>query len=223
MWRRRDADRPGGPGSLGLVTRDGRGGFVADCRLCVRIERAVNGNLPEKLSLNIKDLDAAIATIGNVDAILSVDRDAVRSHELAGFAAGLSPGCYPVALLVDLGDPGVDVAIADVGVARRVPGDVGHLAEHALNGRQRRLEVLPRCRRFVGCFLLAPKDHGDATLWRELNDHVGAFVCDPDVVVFVDLDRVGKGPSVEVATYLAKEFPVGSELQQLSSARSIRR
>ena len=65
MWRRRDADRPRGPGSLGLVTSDGRGGFVADCRLGVRIERDVNGNLPEKFSLNIKDLDAAIAMVAS--------------------------------------------------------------------------------------------------------------------------------------------------------------
>ena len=62
----------------------------------------------------------------------------MRGVELAGLVAGLAEGLEPVAVLVDLGDARIDVAVADVGVAGGVPGHVGDLAELAVDGRERR-------------------------------------------------------------------------------------
>ena len=100
-----------------------------------------------------------------------------------GPVAAFAPGLQPVAVLVDLGDARIDVAVADVSVAGGVPRDVGHLAEHAVDGRQRRVRMLQRRGVLVGRFLLAAEHHRDAALRREFDDHVRALVGDPDVVV----------------------------------------
>src|SRR5258708_1271267 len=145
----------------------------------------------------------------------------MRSIELAGLIARFAPGLEPVAVLVDFGDARIDVAIADVGVASGVPSDVGDLAEHSIDGRKRRLYVLERLGPFVGGFLLPAEDHNDAALGIELDNHVGAFVGDPDVVVLVDLHGVREGPGVEVVADFAEIFSVGGELEELRGARSI--
>jgi len=97
------------------------------------------------------------------------------------------------------------------------------LAEHTIGGRQGRLDVLEGLGAFVGGFLLAAEDHDDAALGDELDDHVRAFVGDPDVVVLIDLDGVREGPGVEVVANFAEKFSVGGELEKLRGARSIGR
>ena len=76
---------------------------------------------------------------------------------------------------------------------------------------------------FVGGFLLAPEHHGDAALPIEFDDHVGAFVSDPEVVFFIDFHRVGERPGVKVVADLAQKPAIGVELQKLRSARAVGR
>jgi hypothetical protein len=67
----------------------------------------------------------------------------------------------------------------------------------------------------------AAEDHDDAAGGVELDDHVGAFVGDPDVVVFVDADGVGVGPGVEIVADLADVRAVGGELEELGCGGSV--
>ena len=140
---------------------------------------------------------------------------------------GPSPGVpkepSQVAVRGDLGDPRIDVAVADIAVAGLVPGDVGHLAEHAVDRRQRRLGVFQRAGVLVRGLLLAPEHHRDPALRVEPDHHVGAFVGDPDVVGAVDLDGVGERPGVEVAADLADEIAVAVELEELRGGGGIGR
>jgi len=103
----------------------------------------------------------------------------------------------------------IDVAVADVGVACRVPRDVGDLAEQCHRREASALDVLERLGAFVRGFLLAAEDHDDAAFGIEFDDHVGAFIGDPDVVVLIDLDGVREGPGVEMVADLAEKFPSG--------------
>ena len=81
------------------------------------VERHVDRDLAEEFAVAVEDLDAAVAAVGHVDVSLRVGGDAVRRVELAGLVAGFAKGHEPFAVLVDLGDARVDVAVADVGVA----------------------------------------------------------------------------------------------------------
>src|SRR5260370_23279577 len=116
------------------------------------------------VSVGVESLDGAVAAIGDVNIVLRVDSDAVRDVELAGLIAGLAPGFEPVAVLVNFGDAGVDVAVADVRVAAGIPRDVGDLAEHSIDGRKRRLDVLERLGALLRSLLLAAENHDDAAI-----------------------------------------------------------
>src|ERR1700730_7693857 len=82
--------------------------------------------------------------------------------------------------------------------------------------------MLERLRALVRGFLLAAKDHDDAALRIELDDHVGAFVSHPNVVVVVDADGMGEGPSVKIVANLAKKLSVGREFQELGCGGTVR-
>ena len=147
----------------------------------------------------------------------------VRQVELPGRRAALAPRLHPVAVLIVLGDARVDVAVADVEVAVRVPRDVGRLAEQAVHVRQRRIGMLPRPRVLVGGFLPPAVHLRHAPGAVELDDHVRALVDGPDVVVLVDAHRVRERPRVEVLADFADELALGAELEQLRRRRRIGR
>src|SRR5438094_555240 len=159
----RDAQRPGRTRRHGQ--RAARGleldevGPVADRRTRRRIVRHIDPHLAQERAVAIEDLDAAIAAVGYIDVAPGIRGDAVRRMELAGLVAAVAPRLEPVAAAVDLRDAGVDVAVADVGVAGGIPGDVGDLAEAAVLGRPRRAGVLQRPGFFIGGFLLAAEQH----------------------------------------------------------------
>src|SRR5258708_4044082 len=137
--RGRDAKGPGRARGHGAR---GRGRLVANGGAGIGIDGNIDSDSADEFSVGIEDLDAAVATVGDVDVVLGIDGDAVRGVELTGLIARLAPRLEPVAVLVDFCDARIDIAIADVGVARRVPRNVGDLAEHSIDGRQRRLDVL---------------------------------------------------------------------------------
>src|SRR5206468_648966 len=98
----------------------------------------VDLHLAHELAALIEHLDAAVAPVGDINVALVVGGNAVRRVELSE----LSPSWFavradPVAVLVELGDARVDVPVADVDIALRIPGHVGGLAELAVDGRQR--------------------------------------------------------------------------------------
>src|ERR1700728_4695437 len=97
---------------------------------------------------------------------------------------------------VVFGDPRIDITVADVGVALGVPGDIGRLAEQAVDRRQWRIDVFPRLGA-VGGFLAAAEYPLDAAGRIKLDDHVRALVDGPDVVILVDAHAMRKSPGIK--------------------------
>ena len=81
--------------------------------------------------------------------------------------------------------------------------------------------MLPRLGSLVGRFRPAAEGHDDAARLVELDNHVGAFVDGPDVVVLVDAHAVGFGPRVQAPPDFAQELALGTELEQLRRRRAI--
>src|SRR3982074_1388680 len=179
------------------------------------IERHVDGDLAQTLSLSIEHLDSAVTAIRNVDISLSVDRNAMRSIELPGFASRFTPGFEPFTIFVDLGDPRIDVAVADVSVVGFVPRYICYLSEHPVLGRSWGGSVLQWPGAVIRSLLLAAEHHNYASLRIEFNDHVRTLVGNPDVVLAIDLDRVRVRPRVEVVADLAHELAVSAKLEKL--------
>ena len=76
---------------------------------------------------------------------------------------------------------------------------------------------------FVGRFLLAPEHHHHAAFGIELDDHVGAFVDGPEVIVLVEADGMREGPGVEIVADFANVLSVGPEFENLRSGGGIGR
>ena len=213
----------GEPGWNGAAGHHRFVGNLADRGLGVRRHRHVDDELAQEFAVAVEHLDAVVAAIGDIDIAVGVGRDRMRGVELAGLLAAVAPRFQPVAVLVDLGDARIDIAVADEGVAGLVPGHVGDLAKPAVLGGQRRLRMLERLGVFVGGFLLAAEHHDDAALGIELDHHVRALVGHPDIVLGIDLDGVAERPGVEVLADFADELALGVEFQQLRRRRRIGR
>src|SRR5580693_7811143 len=69
----------------------------------------------------------------------------------------------------------------------------------------------------------APKNHHNPARLVELDNHVGAFVDGPDVVVLVDAHAVGFGPGVKALANFTQELALGTELEQLRRRGTIGR
>src|SRR5216684_1082823 len=106
-----------------------------------RIRRHIDRKHALEIAIGIKDLDAMVRAITNINIVVEVDGDRVWQVELTGAGTLRSPRLHPVAVLVDFGDTRVDVTVSDVDVALRVPGDIGRLTEKAIHGRKRRIRM----------------------------------------------------------------------------------
>ena len=137
-------------------------------------------------------------------------------------AARLADRRDPVAVLGELRDARVDVAVADVDVAVGVPGDVGRLAELAVDGRPRRRHARPRLG-LVRRFLLAAEHHRHVPFGVDADDHVRALVDGPEVVVLVEADGVRVRPGVEALADLAEELAGLVEEQDLRRGGAVGR
>ena len=154
---------------------------------------------------------------------LRVVRDRVRRVEVAELAAArLAERRDPVAVLRELRDARVDVAVADVDVAVGVPRDVGRLAELAVDRRPRRRHPRPRLG-IVGRFLLPAEHHRHVPFGVEADDHVRALVDGPEVVVLVEADGVRVRPGVEALADLAEELAGLVEQQDLRRGGAVGR
>src|ERR1700722_957691 len=208
MGRRRYAESPGGSRLHGAVGGSGLTRHGPDRRTSIGIEWHINGDLAKKLALQIKDLNTAVAAIRYVDVSCRIHGYAMRNTELTGLVSGLAPGLQPVAVLVHLRYPRVDVTIADVGVPCRIPRHVGHLTKHSVHRRQRRLGMLEGFGALVRGLLFASEHHHHVALGVELDDHVRTLVRHPDIVFWIDFYRVPERPRVEMVSNLADELAV---------------
>src|SRR5207302_9993999 len=149
-------------------------GCLAERGAGIRIERNIDLDLAQTRPLAVEHLNAAVVAVSDIDIALRVGRDGVYQIELARPLAFLAPGFHPVAIPVELGDARIHVAVADIAVAGRVPGDISRLAEAAVVMRINLLAVPGR--RLVRGFLLAAKHHHHTPFGAELDNHVRALV-----------------------------------------------
>ena len=143
-----------------------------------------------------------------------------------GVRAALAPRLHPAAVLVDLHDARVVVAVGDEDVAGEIPRDVGRPIERAPPGTRRAATSAAgrrSGRRFFHRLGASPEHHEHFARGIELHDHVRAFVGRPDVAVLVDANRVREREAVEILADLAKERAVGPELEQLRRRLAVQR
>jgi hypothetical protein len=55
----------------------------------------------------------------------------------------------------------------------------------------------------------------------ELDDHVGAFVGDPNVVFAIDANGMREGPGIEVVADFSEKFSIGGEFEKLGGGGSV--
>src|SRR5206468_9043265 len=96
------------------------------------------GPLGEELAVRAEDLDPIVFTVADEDASIAVDRHAMRDHELAGTAAGLTPRPAELALRREVMHARVPVAIRDVEVAAQRDGETRRSVERRAAVRDRR-------------------------------------------------------------------------------------
>src|SRR4029453_11115779 len=103
----------------------------------------------------------------------------MRVIELIHPGAPRADGFHPRAVLRDLGDAGIRVAVAHVDVVLAVERDVSGSAESArIAGRVAdfvALTTLEVTFEEIDRLRLAAEDHRDHPLWGELDDHVRPF------------------------------------------------
>src|SRR5262245_58920889 len=88
--------------------------------------RTDTGNGFLEVQIRVVDLDAIVATIGNVDEVLlGIDGDAMHRVELILAGTASSNGFDPGPVLCDLNDARVVVAVGDEDIVLSIPGDVG--------------------------------------------------------------------------------------------------
>src|SRR5580700_9315277 len=85
--------------------------------------------LVEVFAVLIEHLNAVVRPIRDVDAAVPIDGNRVWRVELAIPRAGSSPGQQKFAVLIELNDARIAIAIADKEGAIRQPGDVGGALE----------------------------------------------------------------------------------------------
>src|SRR5438552_5420273 len=82
-----------------------------------------------EFSAIVEDLNPPVPAVAYVHVPRCVSSDRVRGVELAGRRPSRTPGLNEHAVLVELRDPGVAVAIGDENVSGGVPGHVGRPIE----------------------------------------------------------------------------------------------
>ena len=91
----------------------------------------------EKLPIFVEHLDAAVCSIGNIDAPVLVDRHRVHRVELAGAGARCSPRQEELSIPVELDHARVRVSVADEEGAVGKPRDVRGAAEMPIGSIER--------------------------------------------------------------------------------------
>src|SRR5271154_1860384 len=214
MRSRRDADRRGSPD-------------IQELRL--------EGSVP------VEHLYSSVPGVGDEHITLRIDRDAVRDVELARPAPSGAPGLDELAVLVELGDPGVAEAIRHVNVTSRVPGDVGgplkqialrprtvgisasatsrwtfgsRAAPSSATGFRRRCRRCDRQSRYALRLVLPAQQHLNPPVLVELDYHARHLIHNPDVVLRIDPDLLSDHETVRILPDLAYELPGLIELKQ---------
>ena len=162
----------------------------------------------------VEHLDARVAAVAHVDVALEVGGDRVRCVELQIGAAQLADGLHEAAVLVVLDHARIEVAVGHEDVALLIEGDVGLAAEAILLVAPVGA-ALARHVAETGHRIFTPANgHQHLALGAELDQHVGALVHRPDVVLGVDAHGMRKGKAVVAAANLADEHAERAVFEQ---------
>src|SRR6185436_3160197 len=140
-------------------------------------------------------------------------------------AAAHAPPLDPIAVLVELGDTGVAITVADEDVVVGIPRDVGRAAEVAIDVRRHRgtaddrLEVV----RLVRPLRTPAEIQRDVAGRIEFRDRLRSFVDRPEIVVAIEANAVTVAEPVDVLADLAHVLARGVELEQLRRGVSVER
>ncbi len=114
----------------------------------------------------------------------------------------------------------IDVSVGDENVALSVPRDVGRASELVLSIQHRTVGGVGLGG--AGHSLRpAAEHHHDPPGGVELDDHIGPFVDNPDVVFPIDADLMGELDSVESDAPLLDEVAVRIELEQAGISAAV--
>ena len=122
--------------------------------------------LVQVVAVLVEDLDARVGTVGDIDAILAINRNPVDRIELARSRARLAPLEQVFAILVKFHHTRIAVAVADEKIAVRQKRDIGRSTEVTLVAR--------------GHAKFAER-HQEFAVIRELVNHVRTVIDEPDM------------------------------------------
>ena len=124
--------------------------------------------LVQVVAVLVENLDARVGTVGDIDAILGINRNTMDRIELARSRARFAPLEQVFAVLVELHHPRIAVAVADEKITVRQKRDVGGSTEVTL----------------VACgHAKFSERHQQLAVIRELVNHVRAVIDEPDMTV----------------------------------------
>ena len=104
-------------------------GFIANRSPCIWWDGYIDHDLAQEFTVSVKYLNSMIPAVGDIDIVLRVNSDAVRSVELTRLVPWFTPRLQPIAILIDLGNSRVYVPITYISVARGIPSHIGYLSE----------------------------------------------------------------------------------------------
>jgi len=223
-WPLRDANGP----RLSLIRRVC--GQIAQHGMARLVVGHVEEDEPLKVAVVIENLDAPVTAISDVNVVLPVNSNIVRNIELAGvficmLTAGTSrsPGLYPVPMFVELGHPGIGVAIAHVQVVFAIEGDVGWRTEVSVHVRRCRTVLTAPPQpvafepfRFIRPFRPPSKIQGHVSCRIETHDSIRTLVHNPQIVVLVETRAVRVSQALHTMADFTFKLAGLIELQQLS-------
>ena len=79
-------------------------GFIANRSPCIWWDGYIDHDLAQEFTVLIKYLNSMIPAVGDINVVLRVNSDAVRSVELTRLVPWFTPRLQPIAILIDLGN-----------------------------------------------------------------------------------------------------------------------
>src|SRR5579872_3163376 len=163
---------------------------VGTVEILVRTRRDTNGPGRSDIVVNglhseiiAQDLNPPVSSIRHIDVAVRVGLNGMRSVELAG---GSAFGAYLLdvpAVLVVFHNPRIGITIGHKNIAGGIPGNIRGSAKSVWGRSGWRGVWRRRCSHTTAELQPSAHGHGHAPFRIELDDHVGAFVDDPDVVL----------------------------------------
>src|SRR4029077_13881150 len=166
-------------------------------------------------AVGVENLYAIVATIGHVDVVFGVYDDRMRSAELAGRRTPAAPSLDKDAVLIEFRNSGRHRTVGYKDVPGGVPSDIRRSVE--IVSRKSRAAASAfgsrRAHRVVDRFGLSAHGHHDMAFRIKFDDHIGAFVHHPNIVLRINAHGVRLDKTIESLPDFADIFAVLIEFE----------